>query len=88
MNVPQRCQIFETPVSLTEKDAERLQVHLSNWNKLNEMFLLGVNAPDLRRLIILEMLGAGRRGIISRLLGRLAKVERKEVLRRIEVALS
>lgn len=88
MKVPLRCQIFETPVILSDKDVQRLQVHLSNWCRLNEMFLLGINAPDLRRLVVLELLGSGRKAILRRLLGRLVKVERKEILRKIDAALS
>lgn len=87
MTIPQRYQIFETPVFLSDKDAERLRIHLSNWNRLHEMLLLGVNAPDLRRLIVLEMMGAGRHRILTRLLGRLSKVERKEQTEKIKAAL-
>lgn len=87
MKIPQRYQIFHDPVFLTDKDAERLRIHLSNWNRLHETLLLGVNAPDLQRLIVLEMMGAQRRLIITRLLGRLSKVERKELLDKIGAAL-
>lgn len=86
MNIPRRLQIFDREVTITDKDVERLRVHLCNWQRLHEILLLGVNAEDLRRLVILELAGHGRETIISRLLGRLAKVERREINRRIAEA--
>ena len=83
MRIPNRFQIFETEVILSDKDAERLQVHLSNWRRLHEIMLLGLNIPDLRRLVVLELLGNGRRAIITRLLGRIAKLQRTEHMQRI-----
>lgn len=84
MRIPGRFQIFENEVILTSKDAERLQVHLSNWRRLHEIMLLGLNIHDLRRLVILELLGNGRRFIITRLLGRIAKLQRTETFQRID----
>lgn len=86
MNIPRRLQIFDREVTITDKDVERLRVHLCNWQQLHEILLLGVNAEDLRRLVILELAGHDRGTIISRLLGRLAKVERREINRRIAEA--
>jgi len=83
MNIPRRLQIFDREVIITDKDVERLRVHLCNWQRLHEILLLGVNAEDLRRLVILELAGHDRETIISRLLGRLAKVERREINQRI-----
>ena len=83
MSIPRRYQIFDREVVITDKDVERLRVHLCNWQQLHEILLLGVNAEDLRRLVILELAGHDRETIISRLLGRLAKVERREINRRI-----
>lgn len=87
MRVPSRYQIFENEVILTDKDAERLQVHLSNWRRLHEIMLLGVNMSDLRRLVILELIGNGRRFILTRLLGRIAKLQRIETMQRIDMLL-
>ena len=84
MRIPSRYQIFENEVLLTSKDAERLQVHLSNWRRLHEIMLLGMNIPDLRRLVVLELLGNGRRFIITRLLGRIAKLQRNETMQRVD----
>jgi hypothetical protein len=85
--IPQKYQIFDEPVVVTSKDAERLKVHLTGWNKLNEMFLLGINQPDLRRLVVMELMGAARRTILTRLLGRLSKLERQTYMDRINKAL-
>lgn len=87
MKIPSRCQIFDAPVPIDSKDVERLQPHLTNWKYLNEVFLLGVTAPDLRRLVVLELRTRGRMSILHRLLGRLAKVQRQEYLQRIRRAL-
>ena len=77
MRVPRKYQIFEQPVVLSYKDAERLGYHLGNWTRLNEVMLLGVNLPDLRRLVVMELMGAGRRSILRRLLGRIAKEQHR-----------
>lgn len=76
MKIPQRYQVFDTKVEISEKDEQRLSAHLSGWVTLHEMFLLGLNAPDLRRLIVLEMIKARRKDILRRLLGRLSATER------------
>ena len=84
MRVPLKYQIFEQPVVLTSKDAERLSYHLGNWSQLNEVMLLGVNLPDLRRLAVLELMGKGRRSILQRLLGRVSKEQHRERWAKIE----
>jgi hypothetical protein len=84
--VPLKYQIFDSPVEILEKDAARLKVHLTGWNRLNEIFLVGLNEPDLRRMVVLELMGARRKAILSRLLGRLAKLERQKYNQRIEKA--
>jgi hypothetical protein len=86
MSIHRRYQIFDREVVITDKDVERLRIHLCNWQRLHEILLLGVNAEDLRRLVILELAGHDRETIISRLLGRLAKVERREMKKRIAEA--
>lgn len=88
MRIPSRYQIFENEVELTDKDVQRLQVHLSNWGRLNEILLLGVNIPDLRRLVVLELMNNGRLFIITRLLGRIAKLQRQENMQRVRRALA
>jgi hypothetical protein len=87
MRVPSKYQIFEQPVVLTSKDAERLSYHLGNWTRLNEVMLLGINLPDLRRLVVLELMGLKRRSILSRVLGRIAKEQRRDRWAKIERAL-
>jgi len=83
MTISTRHQIFDRPVNVSDKDVERLQVHLCNWQKLHEIMLLGVNEEDLRRLVIMELASHDRERIISRLLGRLAKVQRQSINERI-----
>tara|TARA_R110000868_G_scaffold11798_5_gene57586 strand:+ start:4301 stop:4570 length:270 start_codon:yes stop_codon:yes gene_type:complete len=88
IRIPIKFQIFDSPVELSEKDASRLKVHLTGWNKLNEVFLLGLNEPDLRRMVVMELMDDHRRSIISRLLGRLAKMQRQKYLQKISKALT
>ena len=86
IRIPLKYQIFDSPVEILEKDAASLKPHLTGWNKLNEIFLVGLNAHDLRRMVVLELMGGQRRSILSRLLGRLAKLERQKYLARITKA--
>ena len=79
MKIASKYQVFQEPVDVSDKDAQRLKIHLSGWNRLNEILLLGINEPDLRRLVVLELMGQRRLTIIDRLLGRLAKLERKRI---------
>ena len=84
MKIPIKYQVFDEPVEISEKDHQRLSVHLIGWNRLNEIFLLGsINESDLRRLVIMEVMGARRSTIINRLLGRLQKLQRKQIDYRI-----
>jgi hypothetical protein len=85
MKIPQKYQIFDEFVEFSDKDQERLKVHLVGWNHLNEILLLGsVNEADLKRLVILELSGSRRMDIVNRLLGRLAKVQRRRLRERIQ----
>ena len=89
IKIPLKYQVFDEPVKLFEKDFERLSACLIGWNRLHELFLLGgLNEPDLKSLVVMEMMGAQRPHIISRLLGRLAKLDRQRYLRRIGAALT
>lgn len=87
MKVPSRYQIFDTEVFISSKDEERLLVHLSNWNRLHELMLKGVNVSDLQRLVIMELRGNGRRRILGRLLGRITKLTRLELERKTNLLL-
>lgn len=84
MKIATKYQIFDLPVDITDNDAKRLTPHLSGWNQLNEMFLLGVSEQDLRRLVVLEVMKGQRITIINRLLGRIAKIERARQFSRIQ----
>ena len=84
MKIPIKYQVFDEPVEISEKDHQRLSVHLIGWNRLNEIFLLGsINEPDLRRLVVMEVMGARRMTMLNRLLGRLQKLQRKRIDERI-----
>ncbi len=80
MIVPVKFQIFAQTVILTNKDEARLNAHLSSWGRLNEMFLIqAFNEPDLRRLVVIELMDKKRWKIVNRLLMRLTRLERKQL---------
>lgn len=83
MKIPARFQVFDRPVTLSTKDAERLAPHLSHWMKLNEILLLGVPESDIERLVILEMRGQKRHAILQRLIWRYLAVKRVRILERL-----
>lgn len=84
MNIPSKYQVFDgDPVELSDKDSERLSPYLSGWVQLNKLFLAGVNEPDVKRLIILEMMGGRRSALIDRLVMRLGRLQRVRLHRQI-----
>lgn len=84
MKIPAKYQVFDQPVEISDKDKERLAVHATGWNRLNEILLLGINEPDLRRLVVIELMGPRRMAIIDRLVGRISKLEKARIRERIE----
>lgn len=85
MKIPSRFQVLDSPIALTYADQERLGVHLSNGNRLNEVMLLGISESDLAKLIILEVMGKNRKRILDRLLPQFLREQRKRIEGKIEV---
>jgi hypothetical protein len=83
MKIPLKYQVFERIVPMGDTTAQTLQDSMTGWNRLNELFLLGVSEDDLKRMVILELMGPKRASIINRLLGRLTKLERIRIKQRI-----
>ena len=83
MIIPAKLQVFARTVALSDKDADRLTPYLAYWDKLHLLLRLGVNEPDLQRLIIIELMGNRRKSILTRLMMRLGRVQRKEIETRI-----
>jgi len=89
MKIPTKYQIFDDSVEILDKDVERLSSCIGGWNRLHELFLLGsVNEPDLKRLVVMELMGKQRQSLIVRLMGRLAKLDRQRYFRRIAQAVN
>ena len=84
MKIPPKYQVFAEQVFISDKDEDRLQPHLSSWRALHLLMATGVNEPDLHRMIVLELVGAQRKHILQRLIGRLSTVRDEELTRRIE----
>jgi len=83
MKIPIKYQIFERVIAMGDVSAQALQETMTGWNRINEILLLGVREDDLRRMVILELMGPKRTSIINRLLGRLSKFERARLKQKI-----
>ncbi len=88
MKIPLKYQVFEAPVEISSKDHERLSFYVGSWKRIHEMMLLGVNQSDLRRLVVLELMGRRRIYLIRRLLGRLTTLQRNDYLSKVLKAAS
>jgi hypothetical protein len=87
MTIPKKFQLFSEHVELSDKDAERLGSYLSGWMSLHAFLLQGVNDADIRRLVVIELMGMRRRSILDRLLSRINTNSRKKVQIKLEAAL-
>ena len=83
MKIPIKYQIFERVIAMGDVSAQALKETMTGWNRINEILLLGVSEDDLRRMVILELMGPKRTSIINRLLGRLSKFERARLKQKI-----
>jgi hypothetical protein len=86
MNIPRRCQIFDYLIKVSDKEYARLRPCLTGWNKLNTLFTGGITEADLLRLVVIELMHQHRKVILSRLLGRLSKVQRAKYNRKIRAS--
>ena len=86
MNIPRRCQIFDYLIKVSDKEYARLRPCLTGWNKLNTLFTGGITEADLLRLVVIELMHQHRKVILSRLLGRLSKVQRAKNNRKIKAS--
>lgn len=87
MKIPVKFQVFDKPVEISTKDAERLSNYLTGWMHLAKL-LHDINEPDLKRLVVLELSGKQRWKILDRLLMRLGRVQRNQIEQRIQKCLS
>ncbi len=89
MKIPTKYQIFDDSVEILDKDIERLSSCIGGWHRLHELFMLGgLNEPDLKRLVVMELMGKQRQPLLARLLGRLAKLDRQRYTERIRQAIN
>ena len=86
MNIPRRYQIFDYLIKVSDKEYARLRPCLTGWNKLNTLFTGGITEADLLRLVVIELMHQHRKVILSRLLGRLSKVQRAKYNRKIRAS--
>ncbi len=88
MNIPTQYQIFDgPPVVVCSKDEERLKPYLRGVTPLTIFFarkgINGINEPDLKRLLIMELLDRRREPIVSRIISRLVSHQRAALKKRI-----
>ncbi len=88
MKIPACHQVFDQPVVVSDKDHERLSPHLSNWPRLNNLLLLGVNEPDLQRLILIELQDKRRSQILGKLLAKYGRARQVRLVTKVEGLLS
>ena len=75
-------------ITISRNDSKRLAPHLSGWNHLNEILLLGqITTHDLKRMVLIEVTGLGRRDIIRKLVARLKRQEARQLLAHIDLCL-
>lgn len=78
MTIPTRFQLFASPVVLSDKDAARLEPYVASWRQLHPV-IHSLNVPDLRRLVVMELMNRRRWQVVQRLLGRLGSLERERL---------
>ena len=68
-------------VRVTSHDRARLSPHLAGWNHLQEMLLLeDFTLEEIKMLLLIEAEGACRQTIMDRLIARMKKMERQELV--------
>ncbi len=82
MKIPSRLQIFGEPVILSDVDASRLSVYLVGFMHLATP-ILTINEPDVKRLIVMELLGKRRWKLLERLIMRLGRMQRQALEKRV-----
>lgn len=89
MKIPAAFQVFDKRISIQNSDVKALKPHLSGWNHLHEMMLLGAfEERDLMKMVIVELMGEKRKLMIDRILMRLGKVQRRKIEARIKKCLN
>lgn len=84
MTIPKHLQIFDHKVVLCDADIERLSPHLGNWAALHAILMLGVNVPDLERMVVIELTTNRRRQILRRLTARIHALTYEDLWTRIQ----
>lgn len=86
MKIPEKYQIFDYRIVITEANREGLEPSLAGWPTLQRTILAreDVSQYALSSLIILELMGRRRPVIIDRLVMRLGKIHQHEIRKRIE----
>lgn len=82
MKIPIKYQVFDTNIVISSKDEERLARYLSGWMPLTAV-MADINEPDLKCLLVLELMGKQRWKFLDRLLGRINRIQRNRVEEKI-----
>lgn len=74
-------KLFDDQPRITVADRRRLEPHLTGWNKVQGLLVLGtIPQEDLKRLIVLETETRKRKVILQRLVGRYFSNQRKQLM--------
>lgn len=91
MSAKSKTKIFPTQPTINVKDRERIAATgiLDSWNKCVQ----GLNkhnpdADDLKRMVLIELerIGGPRRDILEKLIVRVQKAEREEILHQVSLS--
>lgn len=83
VEIPHRYQIFSEDVVILIRQREELESILSGFMPLANALAKGLPEYTLRRLIVLEMMGKGRKKLLDRLIMRLGRLERQDLQQRV-----
>ena len=83
VEIPHRYQIFSEDVVILARQRAELEGILSGFMPLANALAKGLPEYTLRRLIVLEMMGKGRKKLLDRLIMRLGRLERQDLQQRV-----
>lgn len=76
---------FFEDVELGEKDYKIFEPKMRNWLVLNEEFKKNkLTSIDIKKMIAIELEGQKRHHIVQKLIGRLSRVQKNEIMKQLK----
>jgi hypothetical protein len=76
VEIPLHYQIFDEEIVILADHREELEQHLTGFMPLANALAKGIPDYNIKRLIILELMGKARKKLLDRLIMRLGRLER------------